>query len=313
MKSIKAIACVLSVAMLAGIFAGCSKTTKITTDKFIKACEKLKLEYFDFEDDSPETDDLEDGFYSYADEDMVEDNSDSVEDLLMQIGLSEVIDAEDVVSLAFAAKASGYDDIEDVRDPSDVEDLEVEGALAFQMTLAEDSYAEDIMDYLDDMLDLANISSKDLTNQEFYVSKKEGYLRFHVDIAKAAALVSENDDIMELADLIYDADDVEDVLGALKGDVAITIEINGSSIFVLVGGAVNTKTTTLDSFAKAFGAANNPTKIAMNESVVEDAIEEAYDMFYSEYGSYLSLADVDYDNYDDYDDYDDDDYEDEED
>ena len=44
MKRIKVIACVLAATMLAGVFAGCSKTTKITTEKFVKACEKLKLE-----------------------------------------------------------------------------------------------------------------------------------------------------------------------------------------------------------------------------------------------------------------------------
>ena len=66
MKKIKAMACVLAVAMLAGIFAGCSKTTKLTTDKFAKACEKLKLENFDLYDGAPDEDDYED--YDYYDE-----------------------------------------------------------------------------------------------------------------------------------------------------------------------------------------------------------------------------------------------------
>ena len=44
MKRIKAIAIVLAVSMLAGLFAGCGKTTKTTTDKFVKACSKMKLE-----------------------------------------------------------------------------------------------------------------------------------------------------------------------------------------------------------------------------------------------------------------------------
>ena len=50
MKKTKVLACVLTVAMAAGLFAGCSKTTTITTEKFTKACEKLKLEEFDLED-----------------------------------------------------------------------------------------------------------------------------------------------------------------------------------------------------------------------------------------------------------------------
>ena len=43
----KVIACVLAVTMLAGIFAGCSKTTKVTQKSFINACKKLKLEEID--------------------------------------------------------------------------------------------------------------------------------------------------------------------------------------------------------------------------------------------------------------------------
>ena len=123
MKRIKAIACVLSVVMLAGIFAGCSKTTKISTDKFVKACEKLKLEYFDVEDDAPDMDDLEDGIYTYADEDMVEDNSDDIEYMLQEMGLSEVIDADDVQSFALAAKCTGFEDLYDLDDPEDLPDI----------------------------------------------------------------------------------------------------------------------------------------------------------------------------------------------
>ena len=48
MKGTKTIALLLSATMLAGIFTGCAgKTTKITTDKFINACEKLDLKGFE--------------------------------------------------------------------------------------------------------------------------------------------------------------------------------------------------------------------------------------------------------------------------
>ena len=37
MKNTKIAASLLAVAMLAGVFAGCSKTSDITADKFVKA------------------------------------------------------------------------------------------------------------------------------------------------------------------------------------------------------------------------------------------------------------------------------------
>ena len=49
MRKIKAFSILLAVVMLASLFTGCSsgKTTKITTEKFAKACEKLGLDEFD--------------------------------------------------------------------------------------------------------------------------------------------------------------------------------------------------------------------------------------------------------------------------
>ena len=48
MRKTKIIAAVLSLTMLASLFTGCSsKTTKITTDKFIKACDKMGLKDYE--------------------------------------------------------------------------------------------------------------------------------------------------------------------------------------------------------------------------------------------------------------------------
>ena len=130
-------------------------------------------------------------------------------------------------------------------------------------------------------------------------------MRFHVDVSKFAKLVIDNDDIMDLVDMYSDADDFEEAMNALTGDVAVTVEINGTNIFILAGGAINSKTTVLSSFASAFGAVNNPTKVPMNEDVVSDMVDAAVDYVTSAmYGSY-SYDDYDYDY--DYD-YDDDDY-----
>lgn len=285
MKKVKAMACVLAVAMIAGVLAGCSKTTTISTGNFEKACERLKYEEFDLEDsDAPDYDDLEDGIYAVGDEDYVEDNQDEVEDFLKQLKLDGVIDVDDVESFAFAAKATGIEDAKDVvSDPEDLEDLEIDGAVAFQMTLKKDGYAEDIMEAFEDMLDEAGVSKKNLTNKEYYSSKKEGYLRFHIDVAKLAKIVLENDDIADLLEKYGDATDVdfEELLGNLKGDVAVSVEVNGKNVFILFGGALNTKPATLNQFAKSFGAAVNPVSIPMNEKLVEDMIEDAVDNYAS--------------------------------
>ena len=284
MKKVKAMALVLAVAMTAGVFAACSKTTTIGTDKFAKICEKLKLEEFDLEDDSPDMDDIEDGIYAVADEDFVEDNPEQLEDFLSSVKLDDVIDIDDVESFAFAAKCSGLEDAKDaVKDPEDIADLEIDGAVAFQMTLKDDGYAEDVMDAIEDLLDEANISTKSLTNKEFYSSKKEGYFRFRVDIAKLAKIVLENDDISDLLDLYGKVKDVdfEEILESLKGDVAITVEVNGKNVFILMGGALNTKPTTINSFAKSFGASCNPISIPMNQKLLEELIEELGDTYMS--------------------------------
>lgn len=292
MKKVKAMALVLAVAMISGVLAGCSKTTTIGTDKFTKVCEKLKLEEFELDGDSPEMDDLEDGIYAMADADYIEDNPEQLEDFLKQIRLDDVIDVDDVESFAFAAKCTGLEDAKDaVKDPEDIADLEVDGAVAFQMTLADAGYAEDVMEAIEDLLDEADISTKSLTGKEFFSSKKEGYFRFHVDIAKLATLVLENDDIEDYLGIYSKMKDIdiEDILSGLKGDVAVTVEINGKNVFILLGGALNTKPTTLNSFAKSFGAACNPVSVPMNEKLIEEMIESAVDNYLSKLKSGADL------------------------
>ena len=286
MKKIKVLACVLTAAMVAGLFAGCSKTTTITTEKFAKACEKLKLEEFDLEDSaSPDYDDLEDGLYAVADEDYVEDNPEEIESFLNDLGIGGVIDADDVTSLAFAAKCSGAEDLSELSDPEDLPDQVVDGAFALQISLADD-YVGDAMDFIDDMLDQYDIDVKDLSNKEYYAGKKDGYLRFHVDVAAVSKILLENEDIMDMMDTIYDADDFEEIVSQLKGDMAVSLEINGNNIFIIAGVGFNTKASNLNAFSKAFGAATNPVSVPANKNVVQQLIEDAVD----NYGGLLSGA-----------------------
>ena len=275
MKRIKAVACVVSVAMLAGLFAGCSKTTKMTAERFASVCEKLDFEEFDIDDDdAPDTDDLEDGIYFVIDDDYIEDTEDEMDDAFESMGLDDVFEAGDIKSVSVAAKFEGLDGFKDIEEIDDLEDLEVDGAFAVQISLEDGKYAEDFMDYLSDKLDDMEINTKDLTSKEYYSGKNDGYFRFHIDIAEFCAIALENDDLLDFADEYGVEDEFEDALNALTGDIAISVEINGSNIFIIGGVAINHDTTTLNSFVKSFGAAANPAAIPMNKEVCEEMVDE---------------------------------------
>ncbi len=307
MKKVKAIACILSVAMLAGIFAGCSKTTKITTDKFAKACEKLKLEEIDLYDGAPDEDDFEDGFYAIMTEEDLEDEPYLAESYLSTFGLDDIIDSDDVQSMGIAFKFIGVDEVDALEEMEDIEeiaDVKVDGAFAAQISLA-DNYVGDVMDFVDDMLDTYYVDTKSLTNKEYYVSKNDGFIRMHIDLAKFLKVIQDNDDIMEIISEVYDEDDFADLCKELSGDLAITLEINGSNIFILGGVALNTKASVLNSFASAFGA-TNPTKLPMNNKLIDGIIENVWEDFGDMANSAGGYDDYDYD-FDDID-YDDDDW-----
>lgn len=279
MKKIKALAVVLTVSMLAVMFAGCANKSGISSEAFIKACEKMKLEQIEFDDD-PDADDIADGVYAVADEDFLEDDPYIVEDFLDDLHLADVIDIDDVKSFAVALKCT---DIREARgvisSPEGIADLEFDGAFAMQMTLTKEGYAKDIFDAFGDLLDLADIDIKDFSKQEYSASKKDGFFRFHIDVAALIEILMDNDDLMDLVESYEQmtGKDLEDILGDITGDIAITVEVTGKNIFVLAGGSLNCKPDTLNSFAKAFGVAKNPATIPMNKDLIEDAIDNNLD------------------------------------
>ena len=127
-----------------------------------------------------------------------------------------------------------------------------------------------------------DIRVKDLSSKEYYSGKNEGYLRFHIDIAKLAKLILENDDI---ADALEEAGkkskvDYEELLGSLKGDIAIAVEVSGTDVFIIAGGALNQKADTLNKFASTFGA-TNPIKVPMNEKICKEALDGAIETYIS--------------------------------
>ena len=281
MKKIKAIVCVLALAMTASVFAGCSKTSKVSAEKFEKACEKLKLEEFEFDGDAPKMDDLEDGIYAVADDDVVEKQSTAIASAIKKAGLD--IDADGIVSFGLAAKATGLEDAKDsLKDPEDLAEVKIDGAFAFQVTFKKEKQAMDVMEAIEDTLKSADIRVKDLSSKEYYSGKNEGYLRFHIDIAKLAKLILENDDIADALDEAGKKSkvDYEELLGSLKGDIAIAVEVSGTDVFIIAGGALNQKADTLNKFASTFGA-TNPVKVPMNEKICKEALDGAIETYIS--------------------------------
>jgi len=269
MKREKIIALMLSVTMLAGIISGCSKASNINADKFVKACEKLSLEeYDDYLEKSPDLSDAEDGYYLVADdEDDIEKlTGSSFDEILKFMDLDDDIEPDDIKSIAGAVKCSGLDDFKDFES---LEDLEIDGAIALQLTLKNDKLAGEIIDGFDDILGLCDIRSKHLTNKEYYCSDKEGYIRLHVDLEKFAKVLSDDDDAVEEFES-YSGIDLEDYIGGLKGDIAVSIEVSGGNVFILIGGSVNTKATAYNDFAKAFGLSYDPMNLPANDKFYKD-------------------------------------------
>ena len=277
----KIVSVLLAVVMLLGVLTGCSKTTGMTKDKFVKACEKLKLTELEIDEMDEIEENVEDGFYFSGDEDLIADKSKIIDKFLKLAKLSKVFDSGDIVSISFASKCTGYEDLKDLEDP---EDAELDGAFAFQMNFGQKDKVEDFMDGVESLLKKVKIRTKKLTPKEYYVSKNEGYCRLHFDLAKLGQMILDDD---ELLDALKDGygEDIEDILESLNGDIALSIEIKGSNVFILAGGSVNTESKVYKEFAKAFGLASDPMKLPMNEEVAEDMTE-----LIVSYVKYLSMA-----------------------
>lgn len=274
----KIVSALLAVVMLVGILTGCSKTTAMNKDKFVKSCEKLKLTELEIDELDKIEKNVEDGFYFVGDEDLLSGKSKIVDRYLKMLKLSKAFTSDDIVYITFAAKCAGYDDLKDVKDP---EDAEIDGAFAFQMDFGQKGKAEEFMDGIESILKKAGIKPKKLTPKEYYVSENEAYLRFHIDLEKLAQIILDDDDTMKSLNKKYG--DVEDVLEGLKGDIAVSIEIKGSTIFIFAGGAVNSEKKVYKDFVKAFGLAKDPMTLPMNEEVAEDLADKVVS-----YAKYIS-------------------------
>ncbi len=277
----KIVSALLAVVMLVGILTGCSKTTAMNKNKFIKSCEKLKLTELEIDELDEIEKNVEDGFYFVGDEDIISGKSKVIDQYLKMLKFSKAFTSDDLVYVAFAGKCAGYDDLKDVKDP---EDAELDGAFAFQMDFGQKGKAEEFMDGVEYVLKKAGIKPKKLTPKEYYVSENEAFLRFHIDLEKLTETVLDDDDTMKSLNKKYG--DVEDLLEGLKGDIAVSIEIKGSTILIFAGGAVNSEKKVYKDFVKAFGLAKDPMTLPMNEEVAEDLVDKV--VLYAKYISKIA-------------------------
>ena len=302
MKRIKIISCIVTAAMVLGLAAGCSKTKKVTTESVEKACEALDYEEYDvddLEDGQLEPGDVDDGIYVVIDEDDIEDLADENESSVSSIGLDEVIEADDVESAALFIKGDGMEDFaEDVDGLQDIENLgdaEFELIIGMQATLKDDDKVEDIMDYLEDMLDEYDLDVDDLTAQEYYRSKTEGYLKFNIDIQDLWEIAQENDDLMDLLEEADMEDQIEALFDSISGNICVSYQISGNNLIVVIGVAFNSKGDSLNDMCSKLGI-DNPSKLKTNEAFPEGIIDSLMSNV-AKYMSYAYAAEAEYNGF----------------
>ena len=302
MKRIKIISCIVTAAMVLGLAAGCSKTKKVTTESVEKACEALDYEEYDvddLQDAKLEGGDVDDGFYVIIDEDAIEDMADENESSLSSIGLDEVIEADDVESAALFMKSTGLEDFQDdvdgLQDIENLGDAEFDLIIGMQATLKDDDKVEDIMDYLEDMLDEYDLDVDDLTAQEYYRSKTEGYLKFNIDIQDLWEIAQENDDLMDLLEEADMEDQFEDLFDSISGNICVSYQISGNNLIVVIGAAFNSKGDSLNDMCSKLGI-DNPSKLKTNEAFAEGIIDSLMSNV-SKYMSYAYAAEAEYNGF----------------
>ena len=286
MKSIRVTAFILAGALTVSILAGCNKnaepdiaeeeeerrTTWITTEEFVDACKEMGLTGIEPDEIMEDTETIEDGFYVEGDSKYVSRKSDSISDYLDEFDLDDVIDTKDIESFALAAKCDGFSELEGASSTYDFDSYSktrLDGAVAFQMTLKDD-YTDKVMDFIEDKLDEYGIDTKDLSEDEFYKSDSEGYLRLHIDVAEFIECAFDNKELEDLLDeMYYGMNPFEDLRGAVKGDVAFSIEINEQNMFVIAAFAINRGADEIDNFVEAFDAMANPMDVAVNSEAAK--------------------------------------------
>ncbi|MBR5358390.1 MAG: hypothetical protein IK128_04170 [Clostridiales bacterium] len=299
MKRTKIISCLVVSAMVLGLAAGCSKAKKVTTDSVEKACEALDYEEYDiddFKDGELEPSDIDDGVYFVFDADDIEDMEEENESVVSSLGLDDVLESDDIESAAIFMKGNGIedfaDDVDGLTDIEGVEDCEFDLVIGLQATLTDDDMVDDIMDYVEDMLDDYDLDVDDLSGKEYYRSKTEGYLQFNIDLEDFAKIALDNDDFTDLMEQTGSEDDIEDLLESITGNVCVSYQISGNNLIIVVGFSINSKPESLSDMCGKTGL-SDPSKLKTNEVFAESIIESLVDNA-MKYVSYASSASYDF-------------------
>ena len=145
-----------------------------------------------------------------------------------------------------------------------------------QATLKDDDKVDDIMDYLEDMLDEYDLDVDDLTAQEYYRSKTEGYLKFNIDIQDLWAIAQDNDDLMDLLEEADMEDEIEDLFDSVSGNICVSYQISGNNLIMVFGVAFNSKGDCLNDMCSKLGI-DNPSKLKTNQDFAESIVESIMD------------------------------------
>ena len=296
MKVKKVIALILAASMVAAA-AGCAKVKKITSADFVAACDKMGAEEFDYDDmNEVEESDLEDGIYCVLDSDDIEDLYSDYESSTSSSGMSmygisapdvdSIIEADDIDNATIFAKMD--QNVDDINDPEDLADLDVNAVIGIQMTLTDTNMAADILEGMADNLDEYDIDVEDLGSDEYYVGKNEGYLKVHVSVEDFLAAFAESETYGYIEDMDVDLDAAFD----LTGDICVATYINGENLVIVIGASVNNTVEYLDEFCGYLGIPS-PSKLDSNTMVAQalcDTIDNTIGSMLAAFSSYATTS-----------------------
>ena len=143
----------------------------------------------------------------------------------------------------------------------------------------------DSVDMVDEMDDL-DIEVDDLSSDEYYTGKNEGYLKFDIDAEDliAAFLESETCGYLEMM-----GSQVEEYADGLEGCVCVAVYISGENMVIVMGAGVNNAPDYLDEFCGDLGIAS-PSKLESNAMIAQAICDYVDDTLGSMLSSFAALA-----------------------